>query len=73
MFVFPRFSLTEISSELTLFLRSAFFFSNPPKSIHTPMSFHPPELVFQRRLTEAVDIWNLGCTVRTNKLNLYIN
>ncbi|EHK40492.1 hypothetical protein TRIATDRAFT_231146, partial [Trichoderma atroviride IMI 206040] len=40
----------------------SFFLSNPPKSIHTPMSFHPPELVFRRPLTEAVDIWNLGCT-----------
>ncbi|KAK1255069.1 hypothetical protein MKX08_009064 [Trichoderma sp. CBMAI-0020] len=40
----------------------AFFVSNPPKSIHTPMSFQPPELVFRLPLTEAVDIWNLGCT-----------
>ncbi|KAM0455292.1 hypothetical protein ACHAO4_004170 [Trichoderma viride] len=40
----------------------SFFLSNPPKTIHTPMSFHPPELVFRRPLTEAVDIWNLGCT-----------
>lgn len=28
------------------------------------MSLHPPELVFQHILTEAVDIWNLGSTVR---------
>lgn len=26
------------------------------------MSLHPPELVFRHPLTEAVDIWNLGCT-----------
>lgn len=26
------------------------------------MSLHPPELVFQHALTEAVDIWNLGST-----------
>ncbi|PTB40681.1 hypothetical protein M441DRAFT_193625 [Trichoderma asperellum CBS 433.97] len=40
----------------------SFFVSNPPKSINTPMPLHPPELVFRRPLTEAVDIWNLGCT-----------
>jgi serine/threonine-protein kinase SRPK3 len=41
----------------------AFFCSDPPKSITTPPSFRPPELVFKLGLTNAVDIWNLGCTV----------
>ncbi|KAL7919624.1 kinase-like domain-containing protein [Trichoderma austrokoningii] len=41
----------------------SFFISDPPKSIHTPTSFLPPELVFRRPLTEAIDIWNLGCTI----------
>jgi len=41
----------------------AFFCSRPPKSITTPPSFRPPELVFKLGLTNAVDIWNLGCTV----------
>ncbi|KAK3942337.1 kinase-like domain-containing protein [Diplogelasinospora grovesii] len=40
----------------------AFFISCPPKSINTPMSLHPPELVFRHPLTNAVDIWNLGST-----------
>ncbi|KAL2201500.1 kinase-like domain-containing protein [Corynascus similis CBS 632.67] len=42
---------------------SAFFASSPPKTIYTPLSLHPPELVFKRPLTQAVDIWNLGCTL----------
>ncbi|KAL2194721.1 kinase-like domain-containing protein [Corynascus similis CBS 632.67] len=42
---------------------SAFFDSNPPNMINTPLSLHPPELVFRRPLTRAVDVWNLGCTV----------
>jgi len=41
----------------------AFFVDDPPKSIQTPTSFHPPELIFKLGLTKAVDIWNLGCTV----------
>jgi serine/threonine protein kinase len=49
---------------LTTVLVTAFFASSPPKTIYTPLSLHPPELVFQRPLTQAVDIWNLGCTVR---------
>ncbi|KAK0669037.1 kinase-like domain-containing protein [Cercophora samala] len=40
----------------------AFFFADPPSSISTPLSLHPPELVFQRPLSEAVDLWNLGAT-----------
>jgi serine/threonine protein kinase len=43
----------------------AFFCSHPPKSIATPPPFRPPELVFKLGLTNAVDIWNLGCTVST--------
>ncbi|KAF3022998.1 hypothetical protein E8E14_010776 [Neopestalotiopsis sp. 37M] len=42
---------------------SAFFHSSPPKKIDTPLSLHPPELVFMHPLTEAVDIWSLGCTL----------
>ena len=45
----------------------AFFISSPPPSINTPMSLHPPELVFKHILSEAVDLWNLGCTVSRNK------
>ncbi|KAL8858289.1 MAG: hypothetical protein Q9178_005152 [Gyalolechia marmorata] len=45
----------------------SFFVSTPPKLINTPMSLHPPELVFQQILTEAVDIWNLGCTIDLQK------
>jgi serine/threonine-protein kinase SRPK3 len=56
-----------------LILDLAFFISSPPESIHTPMSFHPPELVFRRPLTEAVDIWNLGCTVRASESSLHIH
>ena len=41
----------------------AFFCSHPPKCISTPTSFRPPEVVFKLGLTNAVDIWNLGCTV----------
>ncbi|KXX74834.1 Protein kinase dsk1 [Madurella mycetomatis] len=40
----------------------SFFITDPPKQISTPVSLHPPELVFQHSLTSAVDLWNLGCT-----------
>lgn len=42
---------------------AAFFITDPPKQISTPVSLHPPELVFQHNLTSAVDLWNLGSTV----------
>ncbi|KAJ8110712.1 hypothetical protein ONZ43_g5805 [Nemania bipapillata] len=42
---------------------SAFFVSSPPRTIYTPLSLYPPELVFKRPITQAVDIWNLGCTM----------
>ncbi|KAK3299504.1 kinase-like domain-containing protein [Chaetomium fimeti] len=42
---------------------SAFFTSSTPTMIYTPFSLYPPELVFKRPLTPAVDIWNLGCTL----------
>ncbi|KAH6845666.1 kinase-like domain-containing protein [Chaetomium sp. MPI-CAGE-AT-0009] len=42
---------------------SAFFTSSPPTTIDTPLSLHPPELVFKRPLTLAVDIWSLGCAL----------
>lgn len=40
----------------------AFFANNPPKSITTPISYHPPELVvFKLGITDAVDfgIWDV--------------
>ncbi|KAK3896351.1 hypothetical protein C8A05DRAFT_20650, partial [Staphylotrichum tortipilum] len=40
----------------------AFFIAEPPKQISTPVSLHPPQLVFQHPLSCAVDIWNLGFT-----------
>ncbi|KAF2110989.1 kinase-like domain-containing protein [Lophiotrema nucula] len=40
----------------------SFFVASPPKSIYTPMSLHPPELVFRRTLSKVIDIWNLGST-----------
>lgn len=45
----------------------AFFVESPPKSVCTPMSLHPPELVFGHSLSKAVDIWNFGSTVRILK------
>lgn len=51
------------SGALTAALVTAFFASSPPTMIYTPFSLYPPELVFKRPLTQAVDIWNLGCTV----------
>ena len=41
----------------------AFFVDHSPKTVHTPIPLHPPELAFKLGLTNAVDIWNLGCTV----------
>jgi len=41
----------------------SFFVDHPPNSIKTPISFHPPELVFQLGLTNTVDVWNLGCSI----------
>jgi serine/threonine protein kinase len=51
----------------------AFFVSNPPKGLCTPLSLHPPELVFQHPLSMAVDIWNLGSTVRKSTQIYIIN
>ena len=53
-----------VTDQLTWKLFLAFFITTPPKQLNTPMSLHPPELIFQHDLTEAVDIWNLGSTVR---------
>jgi len=41
----------------------AFFLNEPPRTLTTPVCFHPPELVFQHSLSKAVDIWSLGNTV----------
>ncbi|PNP51060.1 hypothetical protein THARTR1_08288 [Trichoderma harzianum] len=58
-----KFDKNEILDEIQLVdFGESFFIGHPPRSIFTPMSFHPPELVFRHPLTEAVDIWNLGCT-----------
>ncbi|KAL6827999.1 kinase-like domain-containing protein [Trichoderma camerunense] len=58
-----RFDKDELLDEVQLVdFGESFFISNPPKSVYTPMSLHPPELVFKHPLTEAIDIWNLGCT-----------
>ncbi|KAM6481756.1 kinase-like domain-containing protein [Trichoderma sp. SZMC 28011] len=58
-----KFDKTEIFDEIQLVdFGESFFIGHPPKSINTPASLHPPELVFRHPLTEAVDIWNLGCT-----------
>jgi serine/threonine-protein kinase SRPK3 len=62
-----RYSCNWLTLHAVLLMRQnslAFFASRPPKSIFTPMSLHPPELVFKHTLTKAVDIWNLGSTVR---------
>ncbi|QYS95402.1 Protein kinase domain-containing protein [Trichoderma simmonsii] len=58
-----KFDKSEILDEIQLVdFGESFLIGNPPKSICTPTSLHPPELVFRHPLTEAVDIWNLGCT-----------
>ncbi|EHK24113.1 uncharacterized protein TRIVIDRAFT_147331 [Trichoderma virens Gv29-8] len=57
------FDKSELLDEVQLVdFGESFFISNPPKSICTPTSLHPPELVFRHSLTGAVDTWNLGCT-----------
>ncbi|OPB41810.1 Protein kinase [Trichoderma guizhouense] len=57
------FDKSEILDEIRLVdFGESFLIGHPPKSLYTPMSLHPPELVFRHPLTEAVDIWNLGCT-----------
>ncbi|KAL6820184.1 kinase-like domain-containing protein [Trichoderma sp. SZMC 28015] len=58
-----KFDKNEILDEIQLVdFGESFLIGNPPKSVYTPMSLHPPELVFKHPLTEAIDIWNLGCT-----------
>ncbi|KAL7789766.1 kinase-like domain-containing protein [Trichoderma afarasin] len=58
-----KFDKSEILDEIQLVdFGQSFFIGHTPKSINTPTSLHPPELVFRHPLTEAVDIWNLGCT-----------
>ncbi|KAK3934476.1 kinase-like domain-containing protein [Diplogelasinospora grovesii] len=40
----------------------SFFISTPPKLHRTPpWSYRSPEQVFRHTLTEAIDIWSLGC------------
>lgn len=53
-----------IGSPLTY---TAFFESEPPESIYTPIPFSPPELIFGKPLDKKIDIWNLGCTVSIQK------
>ncbi|KAL6806353.1 kinase-like domain-containing protein [Trichoderma sp. SZMC 28013] len=58
-----KFDKNKIPDEIQLVdFGESFFIGHPPRSIYTPISLHPPELVFKHTLTEAVDIWNLGCT-----------
>ncbi|KAF8465285.1 kinase-like domain-containing protein [Kalaharituber pfeilii] len=41
----------------------AFFINEPPQTLDTPLSLQSPEQIFQRPLTQAVDIWSLGSTI----------
>jgi len=45
---------------------SAFFISDPPANSETICTQLPPEILFKKPLSKAIDIWGLACT--TNKL-----
>ena len=42
----------------------AFFIDSCPPTYRTIRTFQPPEVVFGLPITMAVDIWDLGCTVK---------
>ncbi|KAI9888925.1 MAG: hypothetical protein M1814_006157 [Vezdaea aestivalis] len=39
----------------------SFYITNPPVKLSAPGCFRAPEIIFERPLTEALDIWSLGC------------
>ncbi|KAL2810281.1 kinase-like domain-containing protein [Aspergillus granulosus] len=41
----------------------AFFISNPPSRLVTPVSLRSPELVFTNTIDEQQDIWSFGCLI----------
>ncbi|KAF8542412.1 kinase-like domain-containing protein [Trichophaea hybrida] len=60
---FEHYDIPELGDIQLIDFGESFFIDNPPQKLYTPLSFHPPELVFQHALDKAVDIWNLGCTI----------
>jgi len=41
---------------------NSFFISDPPATVETLTNQCPPELVFKKPLSKAIDIWGLSCT-----------
>ncbi|KAF5671132.1 CMGC SRPK kinase [Fusarium denticulatum] len=41
----------------------AFFNSDAPKTLHTPLPVRAPEIVFGDRLDNRVDLWSAGCLI----------
>ncbi|KAF6794952.1 serine/threonine-protein kinase SRPK3 [Colletotrichum musicola] len=42
-------------------LGAAFFSSDPPQSVVTPMSLRAPETILDEKIGSGIDIWSLGC------------
>lgn len=48
-----------------------FLNNNAPKTIHTPLVFRAPEAIFGDTLDHRVDLWSMGCMVRSNRPPFY--
>ncbi|KAI9163423.1 Dual specificity tyrosine-phosphorylation-regulated kinase 4 [Paramyrothecium foliicola] len=41
----------------------AFLEDNAPATLRTPLSVRPPEVIFEDRLNQRVDLWSAGCLI----------
>jgi serine/threonine protein kinase len=48
-----------------LLTHTAFFVQDPPEKVFATLPSRAPELLFQLPATMSIDIWALGCVVRT--------
>ncbi|KAK9769112.1 putative Serine protein kinase [Seiridium cardinale] len=41
----------------------AFFFTDPPRKLVTPLGLRPPELILTGEVHRTIDIWSFGCLI----------
>ncbi|KAF5974336.1 CMGC SRPK kinase [Fusarium coicis] len=62
----PLAPYTSVSESLRVKLSDmggAYFLSNPPKKLITPLGLRAPELVLMGEVDKSLDIWSFGCLV----------